>query len=71
MDEETKRKKQLEKYAYHNQHFKAKNILFSDLNPSDIELLEWVNQQKGISAYVKGLIREDMERKREENSVNG
>ena len=68
MDDETRRKKRLEKYAYHNKHFKAKNILFSDLNPADMELLEWINQQNGISSYMKGLIREDMEKKKREET---
>lgn len=48
-------------YAKH--HIRRKFIPFNDNNPEDQQLLAWLEDQENVTAYVKGLIRRDMENK--------
>ena len=58
-----------DKSAYDRQYMKqnvaVKNIIFNRTKPEDMELLDWINQQKPSgNQYVKDLVREDMTRKK-------
>ena len=48
---------------YNRRNIKRKFIPFNIQNPEDLELLEWL-AGKNVSAYVKELIRADMENNR-------
>ena len=50
---------------YNRDHITRKFIPFNDTVPEDAELLEWLAQQGNVTQYVKGLIRGDMERGKE------
>lgn len=58
-----------DKAAYDLQYLKQnvaiKNISFNRTKPEDMELLEWLSQQKpSANQYMKALIRADMEQKK-------
>ena len=57
------------KYEYHRQHYTLKPVTFSDNNPEEAEMLEWISGMKGYAAYVKSLIHADMRRKQQEASM--
>ncbi len=44
---------------YKREHTKTKSIIF---NESEYDLLDWVREQPNQNAYLKALIRADMER---------
>ena len=46
---------------YNRENIKRKFIPFNIQNPEDLKLLEWL-KGKNVTAYVKELIRADMER---------
>lgn len=46
---------------YKREHTKTKSIIF---NESEYDLLDWVREQPNQNAYLKALIRDDMERSR-------
>lgn len=46
---------------YKREHTKTKSIIF---NESEYDLLDWVRKQPNQNAYLKALIRADMERSR-------
>lgn len=46
---------------YAKDHIKRKFIPFNDTVPEDVALLEWLAKQSNVTAYIKGLIRADME----------
>jgi hypothetical protein len=46
---------------YAKTHIRRAFVPFNDLNPDDVELLEWLEQQGNKAAYIKGLIRADMQ----------
>lgn len=46
---------------YKREHTKTKSIIF---NESEYDLLDWVREQPNQNAYLKALIRADMERSR-------
>ena len=48
---------------YNRKYIKRKFIPFNIQNPEDVDLLEWL-KGKNVTAYVKELIRADMENKR-------
>lgn len=48
---------------YKREHTKTKSIIF---NESEYDLLDWVREQSNQNAYLKALIRADMERGRDE-----
>lgn len=48
---------------YAKAHIKRKFIPFNDTNQEDAELLSWLAQQDNVTQYIKGLIRDDMNRK--------
>ena len=49
---------------YAKENFQCKNLSFNKKIPEDIALLDWVKvQPEGGNAYIKRLIREDMERR--------
>ncbi len=48
---------------YKREHTKTKSIIF---NESEYDLLDWVREQPNQNAYLKALIRADMERGRDE-----
>ena len=71
MDVNDKKAEQRQKkYAYHNAHFKYKLIPFSTTSESELEMLDWLEKQPTMSAYVKGLIRADLDRHKEEQKKN-
>ena len=46
---------------YHRESIVRKNVTFNKGKPEDMELLAWaVNHPEGFVAYVKRLIRQDM-----------
>ena len=47
---------------YAKEHIKRKFIPFNDTVPEDQELLSWLATKANVTQYIKGLIREDMER---------
>jgi len=50
---------------YNKKYFKQKTIVFNTQYPDDYALLEWVKvQPEGGNAYIKRLIREDIEKRR-------
>lgn len=53
--------------AYNREHVRRKFIPFNDRNPDDLELLSWLDQQENVTQYIKGLIRDDMTRKKAES----
>ena len=49
---------------YNNQHVKWRKVSFNDKNPDDEILKKWIDsQEEPTSAYIKRLIREDMEKR--------
>lgn len=48
---------------YAKDHIKRKFIPFNDTVPDDVELLAWLATKGNMTAYIKGLIRADMENK--------
>lgn len=52
---------------YNRRHVRRKFIPFNDQNPEDVELLSWLATKDNVTAYVKGLIRDDMNRIRSQN----
>ena len=48
---------------YKREHTKTKSIIF---NESEYDLLDWVREHPNQNAYLKALIRADMERGRDE-----
>ena len=54
---------------YNNRHVKWRKVSFNDKNPDDMILAAWIDAQKELpskestSAYIKRLVREDMERR--------
>lgn len=48
---------------YNNRHVKWRKVSFNDKNPDDMILMNWIDsQEESTSAYIKHLIREDMEK---------
>lgn len=48
---------------YNNRHVKWRKVSFNDKNPDDMILMKWIDsQEESTSAYIKRLIREDMEK---------
>jgi hypothetical protein len=49
-----------------NAKYQKNNVkqIITRFYPGDMELYEWVKSQPGMGEYVRGLIREDMERRR-------
>ena len=62
---EKKKEARDKKYDYHRSHFKYKLIPFSTTTSPDVQVLEWLEQQKVMAAYVKAVIWADMQRKQE------
>ena len=61
---EKKRKEARDKkYDYHRSHFKYKLIPFSTTTSPDVQVLEWLEQQKVMAAYIKAVIWADMQQK--------
>lgn len=49
---------------YNNRHVKWRKVSFNDKNPDDMILMGWIDsQEESTSAYIKRLVREDMERR--------
>lgn len=46
--------------TYNRNNYRSFSIRFSIKNETDI--IHWLEEKKGIKAYVTGLIREDMEK---------
>lgn len=58
----TKEQKSEYDMRYAREHIKRKIIPFNIEQDDDLELLDWLNQQENITAYIKALIRADMEK---------
>lgn len=48
--------------AYNRENITRKFIPFNKNTPEDVTLLEWINRQPNATAYIKKLVREDMEK---------
>ena len=49
---------------YNNDHVSWRKVSFNDKNPDDMILKTWIDsQEESTSAYIKRLVREDMERR--------
>lgn len=49
---------------YNNRHVKWRKVSFNDKTPDDMILMNWIDsQEESTSAYIKRLVREDMERR--------
>lgn len=49
---------------YNNDHVSWRKVSFNDKNPDDEILKKWIDsQEESTSAYLKRLIREDMEKR--------
>ena len=53
---------------YYKQNIFCKRLPFNRSVPEDAELLDFVNRQDNFTAYIKDLIRKDMERQRTETA---
>jgi len=53
---------------YRRQYVVKKLIPFNRTKPSDVELYDWLCSQSNMTAYIKSLIREDMERHQNSDS---
>lgn len=53
---------------YIKENIFCKRLPFNKSIPEDAELLSFVNSQPNFTAYIKGLIRQDLERKRMEET---
>ena len=52
---------------YNNDHVSWRKVSFNDKNPDDMILMNWIDsQEESTSAYIKRLIREDMENQRKD-----
>jgi hypothetical protein len=47
---------------YHRQNLTQKKINFNRQNDEDRQLLEHLDKQNNVSMYIKGLIREDIDK---------
>lgn len=48
---------------YNNRHVKWRKVSFNDKNPDDMILINWIDsREESTSAYIKRLVREDMEK---------
>jgi hypothetical protein len=47
---------------YNKENVITKRVPFNRQNPADMKMLEWVTAQGNFTAYVKALIKQDMER---------
>lgn len=57
---------------YAKKNFRYKNVQFNINYKEDIELLEWIQSRpEGGNTYIKGLIREDMQRVKALESTEG
>ena len=57
---------------YARKNFRCKNVQFNVQYKEDIELLEWVQSRpEGGNTYIKGLIRDDMNRVKSLESTDG
>ena len=52
---------------YNRKHVRRKFIPFNDQSADDMELLSWLATKDNVTAYVKQLIRDDMNRIRSQN----
>ena len=63
LSEEAKKRKIEYNMEYARKNFQGKYITFNKTIPADIELYEWMkNRKEPANAYIKRLIREDMEK---------
>ena len=46
---------------YNRAHIRRKFIPFNDSIPEDVELLSWLATKDNVTAYIKQLIKEDLE----------
>ena len=58
----TKEHKSAYDQQYMKEHIKRKIIPFNIEQDDDLELLDWLNRQDNITAYIKALIRADMDK---------
>ena len=52
---------------YAKAHIRRKHIPFNETVPADAEMLSWLATKDNVTAYVKQLIRDDMNRIRSQN----
>ena len=52
---------------YAKEHIKRKHIPFNDMNSDDAELLAWLGTKDNVTAYIKQLIRADMDKNKSDS----
>lgn len=56
---------------YNKNNITRKFIPFNKNNPEDVALLEWLNKRDNVTAYVKGLIKNDIRIRSQNGSQAG
>ena len=65
LSEEAQARKTAYNIKYARETYKGKNLQFSTKIPADMEMFEWIKSQpEGGTPYIKRLVREDMERRK-------
>lgn len=60
LSDEAQRKKNEYNSKYVVAHQSQRKIIFNDTIPEDMEMRDWLDSQPNINQYLKGLIRDDM-----------
>ena len=60
MSDEAIRHKSEYDQSYEKNNIVKKHIPFNKNNPDDAKMLDWLDQQKNVTRYVKDLITDDM-----------
>lgn len=60
LSDEAQRKKNAYNSKYVVAHQSQRKIIFNDTIPEDMEMCDWLDSQPNINQYLKGLIRDDM-----------
>ena len=60
LSDEAQRKKNEYNSKYVVTHQSQRKIIFNDTIPEDMEMRDWLDSQPNINQYLKGLIRDDM-----------
>ncbi len=62
--ENKRTKKYLYDAEYNKKFVKVKHVMFNITNPEDVELMEFLDSHESKNAYLKALIRADMEKQK-------
>ncbi len=64
-----KTKKNLYDIEYNKLYVKVKHVMFNVRFEEDMEIMKWLDSKKSKSAYIKDLIKKDMEAQKEAQDV--